>query len=140
MAILRKADLIREYNARQATVYSEQVERSIARDRLRKSAQDFSSASAYDMFLSHSYNDARAIQALRDLLKEAGFTVYVDWIDDSQLDRERVTPETAAILRERMNRCTALLYATSESATKWLGCLGSLAIWTPDPGVWQSLP
>lgn len=87
-----------------------------------KRAADRSHAS-YDIFLSHSSEDAIYIKALRDELVEAGFTVYVDWIDDPQLDRSKVTKETAALLRLRMRSCKSLLFATSSTAKK--------SVWMP---------
>ena len=49
-------------------------------------------------------------------------SIYVDWIDDPQLNRAHVTPETAAKLRDAMRRSTCLLYAASvnASASKWM--------------------
>ena len=78
MALLKKSDLIAEYNNRQRTVFAEATEKRHAEDLLRKAAADFRSTDSFDIFLSHSYSDARAIQALRDLLAENGYRVYVD--------------------------------------------------------------
>jgi hypothetical protein len=36
------------------------------------------------------------------VLESFGFSVYVDWIVDPHMNREHVTRETAAILRDRM--------------------------------------
>lgn len=77
----------------------------------------------YDIFLSHSSEDAIYIKALRDYLVEAGHSVYVDWIEDPQLNRANVTKDTAAVLRQRMNCCRCLLYATSDAARK--------SVWMP---------
>ncbi|MBX3738947.1 MAG: toll/interleukin-1 receptor domain-containing protein [Candidatus Didemnitutus sp.] len=82
-----------------------------------------SRTSTYDIFLSHASEDAILIKALRDELVDAGFTVYVDWIDDPQLDRSRVTTETAAVLRQRMRQCRCLLFATSQAARQ--------SVWMP---------
>ena len=51
-----------------------------------------------------------------------GFTTYVDWIEDKQLDRSRVNQETAKILRSRMRRCRSLFFITSENSpsSKWM--------------------
>lgn len=48
--------------------------------------------------------------------------VYVDWIDDPQLGRDSVTPETADLLRVRMRYSTSLVFATSEESpkSKWM--------------------
>src|SRR5436190_18295287 len=52
-----------------------------------------------------------------------GYSVYVDWIEDPQLDRSQVTKHTAAALRARMRQCKCLLFATSEASKK--------SIWMP---------
>ncbi len=77
----------------------------------------------YDIFLSHSYNDKNAVLGLYKVLtKDYGFSVYIDWIADKQLNREHVKKETATTLRDRMKRCKCLLYVTSETASnsKWM--------------------
>lgn len=81
---------------------------------------------AWDIFLSHSYQDAQldneALLGLRELLKELGYSVYIDWIEDSQLDRSTVTKETAATLKTRMSESKSLLFATSKNSasSKWM--------------------
>ena len=71
---------------------------------------------SYDIFLSHS-----SIAGLKLLLNDMGYSVYVDW-NDEKIDPNNVTPETAAILRERMKQCKSLIYAFSENASnsKWM--------------------
>jgi hypothetical protein len=56
----------------------------------------------FDIFLSHCVADADVILGVKTLLEEAGNSVYVDWIVDSQLERSRLTPATANVLRHRM--------------------------------------
>lgn len=90
--------------------------------------KDFSStrvaqSDTYDIFLSHSYLDKETIQQLNYLLEdELGFSVYVDWIENSGLDRRNVSPGTAAELRSAMDRSRTLLYAISSksSSSKWM--------------------
>lgn len=86
-----------------------------------------SSQTSFDVFLSHSYRDARALDAeellrLKKLLEQHGLSVYVDWIVDRQLDRKKVDTETAAKIRSRMDQCKCLLFATSASSSesKWM--------------------
>ena len=76
----------------------------------------------YDIFLSHAFRDAKAILGIKGLLEDVGYSVYVDWIDDPQLDRTQVTPGTAEHLRTRMNMSRSLFYATTENASesKWM--------------------
>lgn len=79
------------------------------------------SAKMYDIFLSHSSSDYQIVAGLALVLQDLGYTVYVDW-NDKALDRNHVTPQTAAILKERMAKCRCLIYAFSENAThsKWM--------------------
>ena len=76
----------------------------------------------FDIFLSHSYLDAQVILGVKLLLERTGLSVYVDWIEDRQLVRNKVTSETADVLRRRMRNCNSLIYATSENSeqSKWM--------------------
>lgn len=76
----------------------------------------------YHIFLSHSTNDAQKVTGLKLLLEDMGYSVYVDWIEDPQLNRTNVTKETAAVLKGRMHTCQSLLYAFSENSggSKWM--------------------
>ena len=75
----------------------------------------------YDVFLSHSSLDKRLVFTLIQLFNDAKYSVYVDWIEDAQLDRSNVTKETAAVLRDRMNLSRGLAYVATSNATnsKW---------------------
>ncbi len=72
----------------------------------------------YDIFLSHSSDDARYVAGMKLTLEDLGFSVYIDWIEDPELDRTAVTRENAAILKARMTNCKSLLYAFSQSASR----------------------
>lgn len=76
----------------------------------------------FDIFLSHCVADADLIAGVKVLLEEQGHKVYVDWLVDKQLDRSRVTPETADTLRRRMRSSDSMLFATSDSSpnSKWM--------------------
>lgn len=90
---------------------------------LTENYNDFSQSKTYDIFLSHSYLDSQEIASLKTIIEEDfGYSVYVDWIEDNQLDRTSVTKETAAILKDRMKNCKCLLVATSRNASnsKWM--------------------
>jgi hypothetical protein len=78
--------------------------------------------SRFDVFLSHSYDDAEIILGVKRIIEAMGLTVYVDWIDDAKLDRSQVTKETAAVLRARMKSCNSMVYAHSPNAadSKWM--------------------
>jgi hypothetical protein len=76
----------------------------------------------YDIFLSHSSDDAELVEGLRLEIEDMGHSVYVDWIEDPELDRSHVTKKTALLLQERMKNCKSLIYAFSENAanSRWM--------------------
>jgi hypothetical protein len=83
---------------------------------LAEQARAFDAAAHYDIFLSHSFKDAEIILGVKKVIEDLGLTVYVDWIEDADLDRSKVTVKTAAILRERMKSCSSLVYAHSANS------------------------
>lgn len=76
----------------------------------------------YDIFLSHSSGDAGLVAGLKLVIEDIGYSVYVDWIEDPQLNRTSVTKETALVLQARMKQCKSLIYAFSDNASnsKWM--------------------
>lgn len=76
----------------------------------------------FDIFLSHSFLDKQEVFGLYTELMALGYTVYVDWIIDSNLDRSNVTKETAELIKERLKNSKSLLLAISTNATmsKWM--------------------
>lgn len=76
----------------------------------------------FDIFLSHSFLDKKAVQGLYQELTDFGYSVYVDWIIDPHLDRTNVTKESASLVRMRMKSSKTLLLAISTNATisKWI--------------------
>jgi hypothetical protein len=76
----------------------------------------------FDIFLSHSFLDKDEVLGLYRELTEMGFSVYVDWIVDPELDRTNVTKATAELIRNRMKNSKCLLLAISTNATmsKWM--------------------
>lgn len=76
----------------------------------------------FDIFLSHSFLDQKAVQGLYQELTDFGYSVYVDWKIDPQLDRTNVTKESASLVRMRMKSSKTLLLAISTNATlsKWI--------------------
>ena len=89
---------------------------------LAESIASQNAAKEYDIFLSHASMDAEIILGVKAILESYNYSVYVDWIDDQQLDRNQVTPATAETLRARMNMCRSLFYATTDnhSRSKWM--------------------
>jgi len=95
--------------------------RSIAESQMTKSASAPMSTN-FDVFLSHSYEDSEVIAGVKILIEREGLNVYVDWIEDAQADRSKVTPKTADMLRQRMGHCRFLLFASSKASpnSKWM--------------------
>ncbi|MCG3808188.1 toll/interleukin-1 receptor domain-containing protein [Psychrobacter sp. Ps4] len=93
-----------------------------SRDILEEQFDSFNQYKIYDIFLSHAFLDAEAIDGLRVVLKEAGFSVYVDWYEDSHLERGKVTKETAVVIRKRMQSCKTLIFAITENSedSRWM--------------------
>lgn len=105
-------------DARNATASEIRTAKTILSEGMR----EYRASKSYDIFLSHSFSDADLILGVKKLLEREGFSVYVDWIEDPQLDRNNVTKETAQHIKDRMNTCKQLVYATSENAkhSKWM--------------------
>ncbi|MER9950390.1 toll/interleukin-1 receptor domain-containing protein [Mesorhizobium sp. M0047] len=89
---------------------------------LNEATRDFSSSKTYDVFLSHSTKDAELVLGVKLILEDHGRSVYVDWLEDPNLDRTNVTPGTAETLRKRMLSCLSLIYVHSgnSAASKWM--------------------
>ena len=88
---------------------------------LNEGRQISDSTKTFDIFLSHSSDDNEFVAGIKLILEDFGFTVYVDW-NDPALNPNRVTPTTAAKLRERMSHCRSLVYAYSGNAqnSRWM--------------------
>jgi hypothetical protein len=78
--------------------------------------------SAFSIFLSHSYLDKELILGITVSLQALGYTVYVDWKDDDQLNRSTVTKGTAEVVRNRIIQSNSLFFATTDNAkdSKWM--------------------
>jgi hypothetical protein len=87
---------------------------------LRKAASTHETT--FDIFLSHSLKDSDLVLGVYAMLTAHGLKVYVDWMIDGELDRSRVTPETAERLRERMRQSSSLIYvhSTQSPDSKWM--------------------
>jgi TIR domain len=77
---------------------------------------------AFDIFLSHSFLDKEEVFGLYRELTSMGYTVYVDWIVDSHLDRTNITKDSAELIRIRLKNSKSLLLAISTNSTmsKWI--------------------
>lgn len=91
-------------------------------DILKRAGNSVTHTDIFDIFLSHSIADAEIVLGIKQLLEESGLKVYVDWVEDAQLDRRAVTKETAAVLRKRMRQSKSLIYLSSDNSnsSKWM--------------------
>jgi hypothetical protein len=86
-------------------------------------AKSFSAPREWDIFLSHSMTDADVVLGVKRILEEeGGVKVFVDWVEHPQLDRSKVKPEVADMLRQSMRASKSLVFATSETSpsSKWM--------------------
>ncbi|HEX8426675.1 TIR domain-containing protein [Hymenobacter sp.] len=122
MALITQQQILRSYNPPFAKSMNESVSEAAATRLKRSATKAFSITEHYDIFLCHAFKDAQYVEAIKEFLESHNLTVYVDWIDDPQLNRAHVTPATAAKLRAAMRRSTSLIYAASvnASASKWM--------------------
>ena len=77
----------------------------------------------FDVFLSHSSAEPEEILlGIKSFLEDDGLSVYVDKYSDPQLSLDRVSRETASILRSRMGDSKILLYVHSvhSSKSRWM--------------------
>lgn len=93
-----------------------------AKSILKKASLLFSEDKIYDIFISHSYIDADQILGVKTIIEKMDFSTYVDWIEDKELNREKVDKRTAEIIRKRMKYCRSLFFVTSENSpnSKWM--------------------
>lgn len=93
-----------------------------ARTTLAYDASASRSRQSYDIFLSHAHLDAEQILGLKRIFERNGQSVYIDWVDDAQLDRNQVTAATAELLRLRMAASASFIFATSNNTpdSKWM--------------------
>lgn len=120
MPYLKKSEARRAY---QQYISKNRLQAKTANQVLREATERLSkSGGTFDVFLSHSVKDAELVIGVKEIIEAEGLTVYVDWIEDPQLDRSRVTPETAAVLRSRMNSSGSIIYLATNNAadSKWM--------------------
>jgi hypothetical protein len=75
----------------------------------------------YDVFISHSSADKKLVLGTKLFFEKKGFSVYIDWVNDPNLDRQSVSATTANFLKMRMRQSKTLVYAHTEQSTvsKW---------------------
>jgi hypothetical protein len=94
------------------------LNRGYAENEIRRSAAT-AIDTKFDIFMSHSNEEVRVIAGVKLIVeRHTSLSVYVDWIEDDQMDSSQVTPQTAGMLRQRMRHSRFLLYVTSQPSPK----------------------
>ncbi len=93
-----------------------------------ESVRHFDATQSYDLFISHSFSDRELINGLYHLFNKSGYKVYIDWIDDLNLDRGKVTSDTAQIIRNRIKGCTGTAYISTANSTSSKWCPWELGV------------
>lgn len=88
----------------------------------------FAANKKYDLFISHSFNDRELVAGLYHLFNKAGYDVYIDWIDDKQLNRHYVTSETANLIKNRIRASLGTAYISTENSTSSKWCPWELGV------------
>lgn len=117
MAYLTRDEVKQASRSRLQKSYS-----SSATQILRESVRASANEDSFDVFLSHASEDSEIVLGVREILVGLGLKVYIDWIDDPQLDRGNVTAENADMLRRRMKQSKSLIFLTTKSSvsSKWM--------------------
>ena len=120
--------------ARAAAAGRRQILAKSSREILTEDNARLAKQDTFDVFLSHSIADAELVLGVKVILERLGFSIYVDWQTDAELDRSAVSKETAAVLRMRMRQSKSLLYVASENAStsKWMPWELGYLIVSPD--------
>jgi hypothetical protein len=118
MALLTRDELL-------GTPAHERVERikmAVARTTLLKEALATPLDTTFDVFLSHSTKHAAEVISIKRKFERIGISVYVDWVEDQELNRSDVTPASADRLRRRISASRSLLVHASEGAavSRWV--------------------
>lgn len=124
MALFREST-VRDY-ARKA-LNADRIRRNAynlrkSEDLILESVTAATSVDHFNMFLSHTIRDAEIVLGMKEILAEMGYKVYIDWIDDPQLDRRNVNKNTADKIRARMHQCDSLFFVTTQNTvdSKWM--------------------
>lgn len=120
--VLNKKYLMKNAEEKNITIDGEVKEKILRRNKsIALNKVENKQVEKYDVFLSHSSLDKTLILSLVDLFVEAGYAVYVDWIEDEELDRRNITVKTAQVLKKRMNNSRGLAYIATANIinSKW---------------------
>lgn len=115
-------------------ILTESVIRNAAREAehqgipISESMMHFDVKQSYDIFISHSFRDKELVKGLYFLFEEAGYCVYIDWVVDKNLNRERVTPDTANLIKERIKASMGTAYVSTGNSTSSKWCPWELGV------------
>jgi len=114
-SLLESARIVALANSRQGYV---RASRSILLEASNQAAEDES----FDIFLSHSSLDTDLVLGLKTQIETMGYSIYVDFVTDNQMERSEASKETAKLLKQRMENSRCLFFATSSnsSISKWM--------------------
>jgi hypothetical protein len=90
---------------------------------LRESMEVAKAEPAHDIFLAHSLQDADVILGVKNLLRNFGFSSFVDWADGGPLlSRSDISSATAAELRVQIRKSHSLLVCASDASrnSRWV--------------------
>jgi hypothetical protein len=82
--------------------FSNTIETAIIAESKRQNEFSNFTGDQFDIFLSHSFLDKKIIYGIYLELTKLGYSVYIDWLKDPELNRTNVTIETADKIRERL--------------------------------------
>ncbi len=96
---------------------------------INESVTHFETAGRYNLFISHSFSDKELVAGFYHLFNRAGYKVYIDWIeDDKKLNRSRVTSDTAALIKSRINASEGTAYVSTSNSTSSKWCPWELGV------------
>jgi hypothetical protein len=84
-----------------------------------RTAQEARAAGKKTIFLCHSHKDVELVKGLVKLLTEAGWDVYVDWLDETLPDKP--SAKTAEALKEKIVHANAMMFLATQNsmASRW---------------------
>ena len=74
-----------------------------------------SASNNYDIFLSHRFKDKHQVDIIKYKFESYGYSVFVDWEQDTLKDRSKVTKDTATLILEYMKKCKVLVFVITDN-------------------------
>ena len=88
----------------------------------------FDASQQYDLFISHSFCDNELVSGLYELFQRAGYKVYIDWVNDKELDRYNVSTETASTIKKRIEASKGMAYISTSNSSYSRWCPWELGV------------